>query len=188
MSIFEILLIGVGLSMDAVAVSMSNGMCFQNIGPKQSLATAAAFGIFQGIMPAIGYFAGSIFAETISAIDHWIALVLLLFIGGKMIYEAVVRKVEDESCYYRLTFRLLLVQAIATSIDALAVGVSFAALTVNIFVASSLIALTTFCLSLAAVQIGKKFGDLLSKKAELLGGLILVGIGIKIFVEHMFFE
>lgn len=187
MNILEILFIGIGLSMDAAAVSMSNGMCIRRIRLRHAAATAFAFGVFQGIMPLIGYFAGSLFAEQIGAIDHWLALILLGFIGGKMIYESLTA--DHESCPVdrRLTFRLLFVQAIATSIDALAVGVSFAALTVNILLASSLIAVTTFVLSFASVYIGKRFGTILNKKAEIVGGLILVLIGVKTFVEHTFF-
>ena len=169
MGYFEIILIGIGLSMDAVAVSMTNGMCLKQMHVKHAFVTALAFGLFQGIMPLIGYFAGSVFAEKVNAIDHWLALILLGFIGGKMVYEAV-KSDEDHTVCKVLTFRLLLVQAIATSIDALAVGVSFAALTVNII----------------AVYIGKKFGDLLKQKAEIVGGIILILIGLKIFVEHMF--
>lgn len=187
MGIFEILMIGIGLSMDAAAVSMSNGMCIPSIRWKHALATAFAFGAFQGIMPLIGYFAGSLFAEQIGAVDHWLALILLGFIGGKMIYESLTA--DHDSCPVdrRLTFKLLLVQAIATSIDALAVGVSFAALTVSILLAASVIAATTFVLSFVSVYIGKRFGTLLNQKAELIGGLILVFIGVKTFVEHMFF-
>lgn len=185
MSVIEILLIGIGLSMDAVCVSMSNGMCFQ-AKLKQTISIALAFGLFQGLMPLIGYFTGSFFAEQISAFDHWIALILLAIIGGKMLYDAI--KGDDEaSCSPKLTIRLLLLQAIATSIDALAVGVSFAAMQVNILVAVLLIALTTFILSFVAVHLGKKIGTKLNQKAEIFGGSILILIGLKIFVEHMFF-
>ena len=185
MGYFEIILIGIGLSMDAVAVSMTNGMCLKQMHVKHAFVTALAFGLFQGIMPLIGYFAGSVFAEKVNAIDHWLALILLGFIGGKMVYEAV-KSDEDHTVCKVLTFRLLLVQAIATSIDALAVGVSFAALTVNIISSVCIIAATTFILSFIAVYIGKKFGDLLKQKAEIVGGIILILIGLKIFVEHMF--
>ena len=185
MGIFEILMIGIGLSMDAAAVSMSNGMCIPSIRWKHALATAFAFGAFQGIMPLIGYFAGSLFAEQIGAVDHWLALVLLGFIGGKMIYESLTA--DHDSCPVdrRLTFKLLLVQAIATSIDALAVGVSFAALDVNIAAAASFIACVTFVCCLAGHLLGKKFGSWLGGKAEIFGGVILVCIGAKILVEHL---
>lgn len=189
MGFFEIFLIGVGLSMDAAAVSATNGMCYKNIKLKNSIVIALAFGIFQGIMPLIGYYAGSIFSTAFARMDHWVVLVLLSLIGGKMLYEALSHKDDgnDANDCKVLTFKLLTLQAVATSIDALAVGVSFVTLSINIFVAVSIIAVTTFILSLVAVYLGKKFGTLLNKKAEMLGGLILIGIGIKIFVEHMWF-
>lgn len=181
----EILLIAVGLSMDAVCVSMSNGMCYKSK-LKQAFLIAFSFGIFQGIMPLIGYFAGSLFSKQISTLDHWIALILLALIGGKMIIDAI--KEDDElSCKQKLTFKLLFMQAVATSIDALAVGISFAALNINIYIASSMIALTTFIFSFISVFIGKKLGTKLNQKAGILGGTILVLIGLKIFIEHMFF-
>lgn len=184
MNIFEILLIGLGLSMDACAVSMTNGMCYKQIKLKHTLFIGLAFGVFQGIMPLIGYYAGSVFSSQIATIDHWIALILLCIIGGKMIYDGLH---HDSSCSIRpLTFKLLLLQGIATSIDALAVGVSFAAMNVNIYLAVALIAATTFILSIIAVWLGKKVGDKLNAKAEIFGGTILVLIGLKIFVEHTF--
>lgn len=169
--------------MDAVAVSMTNGMTIKNMRWKGALADAAAFGIFQGIMPLLGFFAGSVFANYMEKIDHWIALILLGIIGVKMIIDAVKQDDEIVSLSRKLTFRLLFVQAVATSIDALAVGVSFAAMRTDIFTASSIIALTTFICSLAAVFVGKKCGDFLGKKAGFLGGIILIGIGVKIFLD-----
>lgn len=182
MSIIEILLVGIGLSMDACAVSMTNGMCYK---PKfrQTLFIALSFGVFQALMPLIGYFAGSLFTSQISAFDHWIALILLGFIGGKMIWDGFH---HDESCPVKpFGAGLLLMQAIATSIDALAVGVSFAAVSANIYLAVSLIGVTTFVLSIAAVKVGEWIGDKLNAKAEIFGGTILVLIGLKIFIEHM---
>ena len=172
MSIVELLLIGIGLSMDACAVSMTNGMCYK---PKfrQTFLIALSFGLFQALMPFIGYYAGSLFAEQISSFDHWIALILLGFIG-------------DEACPVKpFGLWLLLMQAVATSIDALAVGVSFAAVSANIYLAVSLIGATTFVLSFIAVRIGQWIGDKLNAKAEIFGGTILVLIGLKIFIEHM---
>lgn len=182
MSILEMLLIGVGLSMDACAVSMTNGMCYK---PKfrQSLLIALSFGAFQGLMPLIGYYAGSLFSAQVSAFDHWIALVLLGFIGGKMIWDGFHH--DEETSVKPFGAGLLLMQAVATSIDALAVGVSFAAVSANIYLAVSLIAATTFFLSIIAVKIGQWIGDKLNSKAEIFGGTILVLIGLKIFIEHM---
>ena len=169
MSIIELILIGIGLSMDAFAVSVTNGLCCKNIKAGKTIMTGVCFGGFQGLMPLIGYFLGRGFAKYITAFDHIIALILLGFIGGQMIWE-------------------LFMQGIATSIDALAVGVSFAALeNVNIAFAATAICSITFMFSIVGVLIGKKFGNILNNKAQLVGGLILVGIGVKIFVEHTFF-
>ena len=185
MNIFELLLIGLGLSMDACAVSMTNGMCYKQIRFKHTMFIGLSFGVSQGLMPLIGYYAGSIFSSQISVIDHWIALILLSVIGGKMIYDGLH---HDHTCSVKpLTSKLLLLQSIATSIDALAVGISFAAMNVNIYVAVSIIAGTTFVLSVIAVWLGKKMGDKLNSKAEIFGGTILILIGIKIFVQHTFF-
>lgn len=182
MNFFEILLIGIGLSMDACAVSMSDGMCFR-LDWKKSLAVGLVFGFFQAAMPLAGYFAGSFFSDQISAFDHWIALILLAFIGGKMVWDGFH---HDEECSLKpFSAGLLLMQAVATSIDALAVGVSFAAMNVNIFFAVGLIGLTTFLISVPAVQIGRKIGTKLNAKAEIFGGTILILIGLKIFIEHM---
>lgn len=172
--------------MDAVAVSISNGMCMRRVKIKHAFAMAFSYGLFQGIMPLLGYYAGSIFAERISALDHWIALILLGFIGGKMIYETLGSK--DEIPCLKLNFRLLLMQSIATSIDALAIGVGFAALTVNIFDAVIIIMITTFILSFIAVFIGKKSGAIIRSKAGIIGGAILIFTGLKIFIEHIFFQ
>lgn len=182
MSIFEILLIGIGLSMDATAVSATDGMCYR-LNRKQKLLIPLAFGIFQGLMPLIGYFAGSLFIEQIQNFDHWIALILLGFIGGKMIWDGFH---HEAACSTRpFSLGMLAMQAVATSIDALAVGLSFAAMKTNIYLSVSLIAATTFLLSLLGVCLGTKIGDKLNAKAEIFGGTILVLIGLKIFVEHM---
>lgn len=183
LSIIEIILLGLGLAMDASAVSMTNGMTMKPMKLKGTLATAFAFGLFQGVMPLIGYFAGSVFAGYMAAIDHWIALILLGFIGGKMLWDAFKKEDEVVPAAHKLTLKLLLVQAIATSIDALAVGVSFAAMNVNIFIAVSIIAALTFICSINAVLVGKKCGDFLNQKAEIFGGCILILIGLKIFLD-----
>lgn len=198
MGILDILLTGVGLSMDAAAVSMTNGMNEPKMKLPKILLIALFYGVAQGLMPLIGYYAGSLFAEFVAKIAPWIALVLLGFIGGKMIFEAICafekkKNGEETEEAKPLSIGSLTVQTIATSIDALAVGVSLVALkvsgalAVNIFVAASMIAATTFVISLISVFIGKKFGELLSDKAELIGGLILVAIGLKIFIEGVFF-
>ncbi len=172
--------------MDAFAVSITNGLCIKDISKRQTLQVGLAFGLAQGIMPILGYLAGQTFSKAISSLDHWIALILLGAIGGKMILEAVKEMKEPESCPVGgiLTTKMLILQAIATSIDALAVGVSFAVMNVNIWVASSFIACTTFLFGVAGVIIGKKSGFFLKSKAELAGGAILVLIGVKIFIEH----
>lgn len=188
MDILTLFFLAVGLSMDAMAVSISDGLCFRNLRRSGFFLIAFAFGLFQGIMPVIGYFAGQTFSVYIKSFDHWIALILLGFIGGKMVWEAIteMRHPEEEACGKSFTLRLLGVQAVATSIDALAVGIGFAVMDVNIWAAAGFIAATTFCFSAVGVWIGKKFGSFLKEKAELFGGLILIAIGIKIFAEHMF--
>lgn len=186
MGIIEILLLAIGLAMDACAVSATNGMCYKQLKLKHILGIGIAFGLFQGIMPLIGSLAGNLFADIITSVDHWIALLLLGFIGGKMIIDGIK---HSSSCSVKpFTFSLLLMQAVATSIDAFAVGISLAAVQADIIVAVSIIAVVTFALSVIAVYIGKNVGDRLNSKAEIFGGIILVLIGLKIFVEHMFFS
>ena len=193
MGIVEVLLTGVGLSMDAAAVGMTNGLNEPKMRLTKILLIALFFGVFQGVMPLIGYFAGTLFAEAVASIAPYVALVLLGFIGGKMIYEALKKSKEEEETVKNLSVGALTAQAIATSIDALAVGISLLALNgigalkVNIFAACAIIAACTFVISLAAVFIGKKFGAVLADKAELIGGIILVAIGLKIFIEGVFF-
>lgn len=158
---------------------------------KKRMAAAAAcgvcFGLFQGIMPTIGFALGKTFTRYITSIDHYIALILLSFIGGKMLIDCFKKDNQEYETQFSLTSGLLLVQGVATSIDALAVGVSFAALSVNIVSAAAFICGVTFVFSFAGVFIGKKFGTVLNSKAQIFGGLILIGIGVKIFIEHMFF-
>lgn len=187
MNIAELLLIAVGLSADAFAVSVTNGMCMKNVKKGWTFLIALTFGVFQGIMPLLGYFLGSTVSSFITKYDGITALVLLSFVGGKMVFEGVSKhRHPDEKKETLMTFSILMVQGIATSIDALAVGVSFAAVDVNIVFSALVICAVTFVFSLAAVLVGKKFGDLLNKKAEIVGGLILIGIGLKIFLEGVF--
>lgn len=189
MGIIELCMLAFGLSMDACAVAMTNGMCYRSIRKGWTVAIGACFGIMQGLMPLLGYYLGTFFSDIISAFDHYIALILLGFIGGKMIYEALHPDEEDVDEGTSLTWKLLLLQGIATSIDAMAVGVSFAALpNISILPAAGLICGVTWVLSCVGVVLGKRFGSLLNNKAQILGGVILIGIGIKIFVEHMWFS
>ncbi|MEJ8737888.1 manganese efflux pump MntP family protein [Erysipelotrichaceae bacterium HCN-30851] len=187
MSIFSIFLIAVGLSMDAFAVSLARAMTIK----KQDLLRYAlilgfAFGFFQGFMPFIGWWAGSYFQEFIVSIDHWIAFILLALIGGNMIKEAFQNEDDEEDEKSSLTLKTILILSIATSIDAFAVGISFAFLQVNILTAILLIGITTFVICFMGVFIGNRLGDLLGKYAEILGGGILILIGLKILIEHLF--
>ena len=176
-----------GLSMDACAVSISNGMCYENIQRKQIFSTAFAFGFFQAFMPILGFFVGSIFSDAIYDLDHWIALILLGFIGSKMIIDSIKELKCPETCLIgskNLNAKTLLLQAVATSIDALTVGVGFAVMNVDILSAALSIGMITFINSIIGYHLGMKFGKLFKQKAELLGGSILIFIGIKIFLEH----
>ncbi len=189
MGIISMILLGIGLAMDATAVAMSNGLNDKNINKIKALIIALFFGIFQGVMPLIGYFAGSLFMEFISKITAILAFVLLGFIGGKMLLEGL-KKHDEEKESNSLTIKMLILQAIATSIDALTVGIIFVDAqtsnpTQNAIIASSIIAITTFAISFVAVFVGKKFGTFLSNKAQIFGGLILIGIGCKTFIEYL---
>jgi putative Mn2+ efflux pump MntP len=187
MGILEILLTAVGLSMDASAVGMTNGMNEPRMSLRKIFLVALFYGLFQGLMPLIGYLCASLFAEVVASIAPYVALVLLGFIGGKMIFEAC--KKEDACSTKPLSLGTLTVQAIATSIDALAVGITLLAydtigtLALNVFVVCGIFCLVTFALTVCAIFIGKKVGCMLSDKAELVGGIILVCIGLKIFIE-----
>ncbi len=186
MSLFAVFLIGISLSMDAFAVSIAKGMSVKNNRFSCALSLAFWFGLFQAIMPLIGWLGGTLFESMITSIDHWIAFLLLGFIGINMIHESFKQEEEEEnSCNLALTHILLL--ALATSIDALAVGITFAFLKVNIFSSILIIGVTTFILSFIAVYLGSKLGDVLKKYAGLFGGIILLLIGTKILIEHLFF-
>lgn len=187
MDFISIFLIGVGLSMDAAAVSLAKGMSLQSKHLKEyALKLALFFGVFQALMPFIGFYAGSHFASYIQSIDHWIAFILLGLIGFNMIKESNEEK-EREKEISRISYKNIILLAIATSIDALAVGVSFAFLNVNICYAITIIGVTTFILSLISVFMGKQLGAIFQKYAERLGGGILIILGIKILIEHLFF-
>ena len=186
MSLFSIFMIGIGLSMDAFAVSIARGMTMKKEELlRYALTLGFFFGIFQAVMPLIGWWAGSCFQEFIASIDHWIAFGLLAIIGSNMIRESF--RGEEEACDDKsLTLKTILILAVATSIDALAVGISFAFLQVHIWTAITVIGVTTFVLSFIAVYLGNRLGDLLEKYAGILGGIILILIGTKILLEHLF--
>ncbi|MEG1778506.1 MAG: manganese efflux pump MntP family protein [Oscillospiraceae bacterium] len=187
MTITTLFFIALGLSMDAFAVTLSNGMVYG--GSKKSTLNVAPlmFGVFQGLMPFIGFILGKAFSEYITRFDHWIAFALLTYIGGSMILATFKKDTEIEIQKNVLTFNQLIVQSIATSIDALAIGVSFALLDVNIIYACAFIGVTTFVLCMAGIWLGKYIGKFLKSKAELIGGIVLVGIGLKILLEHTIF-
>ena len=187
MDSFTLFLLACGLAMDAFAVSLSNGLCYQNFRRSQAALSAVTFGLFQAIMPVIGYFAGRFFSEAISSVDHWIAFLLLGLIGGHMLLEAIREIRHPEACAEKrpFTLRILLVQAVATSIDALAVGVSFAVVDTNIAAAAAIIGIITYILCVIGAAIGQKCGAFLGQWAKLLGGVILIGIGLKILIEHL---
>lgn len=178
-----LLILAVALAMDSVAVSIAIGSKYKNLLLSKTLFTATVFGFFQGAMPLAGYFIGISFAEYVQAYDHWIAFILLVGLGAKMLYEAYKNEFEDEVT--DLSTKTLVTLGIATSIDAMAVGVTFAFLQTDIYTAAGVIALVTFILCVVAVYIGKKLGSLLESKAEMLGGLILITLGCKILVEHL---
>ena len=177
-------LIGVGLSMDAFAVSICKGLAMRNkVSVGQAAVIALFFGGFQALMPAVGWLLGKQFEQYITSIDHWIAFVLLLIIGANMIKESFDK--SEESANASLGFKIMLMLAIATSIDALAVGVTFAFLDVNIWWAIIFIGCVTFTLSAVGVKVGSVFGVKYKSKAELAGGIILILIGTKILLEHL---
>lgn len=186
MGFLELFLIGVGLSADAFSVSVCKGLNMRKLNMVHAYIIALFFGGFQAIMPLIGYLLGTSFSKYIEAFDHWIAFVLLAFIGGKMVIEAI-REKDDEEDEKTDVLKMgeLTVLAVATSIDALAVGITFAFLKVNIFFSILIIGVTTFALSLGGVLLGNRFGAKYKNKAEIAGGVILILIGLKILLEHL---
>ena len=186
MTAYELILTAIGLAMDAFAVSLSNGMVIQNLRVKDALKFGIFFGFFQMLMPLLGFLAGKLFSEYIMALDHWIAFVLLGYIGLKMIVDA--KKGEDEASG-STEFRVLLILAIATSIDALAAGITFAFMPIamGIWAAVGVIGLITFLLCTLGALLGKRAGDALGCRAQIVGGAILICMGIKILIEHLFF-
>jgi putative Mn2+ efflux pump MntP len=182
MNFITILGIGVGLSMDALAVAVINGFVIKKLKIRHAFKMAFSFGFFQGLMPIIGWAAGLSFRKYIQSFDHWVAFSLLCFVGGKMIYESINCGKEKKDC---LQFPALLALSIATSIDALAVGLSFSFLQVEIIIPALIIGVVTFIICFIGIYIGDKIGRFIGNKIELIGGLILIIIGIKILVEHL---
>lgn len=179
-----VFLTGIGLAMDAFAVSVCKGLKMQKLNYKQMGLIALFFGGFQALMPLIGWLLGKGFEAYIKSIDHWVAFGLLLFIGGKMAYESF-KNDDDDECCSKFDVKELLIMAVATSIDALAVGIAFALKDINIFIAIIVIGIVTFILSAIGVVLGHKFGALYKSKAELAGGIILILIGVKILLEDL---
>ena len=187
MDFVELLLIGVGLSMDAFAVAICKGLGMSRLNMKQAAVIALFFGAFQAIMPFIGWAAGSWLADLITPIDHWVAFALLAFVGGKMLWDAFHEEGDDDpdEMDAKLDLKELLMLAIATSIDALAVGITFAFLQVSIVPSVTIIGCTTFVISFAGVAVGHFFGARFEKPATIVGGVVLILIGVKILLEHL---
>ncbi len=188
MGFLELFLIGVGLSMDAFAVAICQGLSMTRIKWGHALTVGLYFGGFQALMPFIGWMLGSQFAARIQSFDHWVAFILLMLIGGNMLREALSDEedeAEDAAIGAGLDHKKLFLMAIATSIDALAIGITFAFLDTAILPACGIIGTTTFCISVAGVAVGCWFGARYKKRAELTGGVILMLLGVKILLEHL---
>lgn len=183
LKLIDIILLGVSLAMDATAVSICKGLSMKKLDKKKTITIALYFGTFQAIMPIIGYLLGISFKEVVESIDHWIAFFLLSVIGINMIRESLSK--ESESLNDLIDFKTMTPLAIATSIDALAIGITFAFLRVNIIGAVTIIGIITIFLSMIGVFIGNEFGNKYGKIAETLGGIVLIGIGLKILLEHL---
>lgn len=183
MEITTIILIAIGLSMDSFAISITNGFTIRELKISKVLTIALSLAIFQAIMPVIGWLTGIGLKKYIMAADHWIAFVLLTIIGLKMIYEGTKKKKGNQGT--ELKILTLVGQSIATSIDALVVGISFAFVNISIFTPILIIGLTTFIISMAGLYLGKLYSSKVDKKIEIIGGLILIGIGVKILIEHL---
>ena len=183
MGFVELILIAVGLAMDAFAVSVGKGLTVSEVHPRHALTAGLWFGGFQALMPIIGYYLGSSFAHVVSSVDHWVAFALLLLIGLNMIRESIW---GDEDCHDSdFGARKMSIMAIATSIDALTIGITFAFLYVNIWYAASVIGIITMLLSVVGVLLGSRFGAKIGSKAGILGGVVLIALGVKILLEHL---
>lgn len=188
MSILALIVLALGLSMDSFAVSLSSGVALKPFKIAHVIKIALYLSFFQAVMPILGWLLGVGFVNIIQSVDHWIAFALLLFLGGKMIFDVISNKEEDEECCFNPTKTVTLIQlGIATSIDALAVGVSFAFLDIDLYYATFIIFFVTFIASVFGCYIGKMFGTRWCKPATLIGGLILISIGLKILLEHTLF-
>ena len=185
MSLIELFLLAVGLSMDAFAIAVCSGLTMKKFIVKDAVVIGLYFGVSQAVMPLVGYMAATLFAEQIISFDHWVAFALLCFLGVRMVIGSFRDKSSDDSVRASIKPAYMLPLAIATSIDALAVGISFAFLRVKIVPAASFIGVTTLILSIGGVKIGNAFGARFKSKAELAGGVILVAIGLKILIEHL---
>lgn len=185
MTILQLFLLGIGLAMDATAVSICKGLKMKKVDYRYMVLIAGAFGIFQAIMPLAGYYLGSTFSSYITSIDHWIAFILLSIIGGKMLIDGIKAEDDEDEGEFKLDLKELFLLAIATSIDALAVGITFTFLNYPIVECMSIIGCTTFIISFIGVYIGKVFGSKYEHKAEIAGGIILIVIGLKILLEHL---
>lgn len=186
MTILDIIVLAIGVSMDAFAVSIAKGLATQHLRPRHYTSVAMWFGGFQALMPLLGYFVGARFASVVNSYDHWIAFGLLALIGGKMLYDTLFGgddEEEGESADFR--FKTMFVMAVATSIDALAVGISLAFLQVNIWLSIAIIGLTTGSFSALGLRLGNIFGSRYKRPAEITGGVMLVLIGLKILIEHI---
>lgn len=183
MGAIEILLISIGLAMDAFAVSVCKGLAMKKMNWKKATIIGLYFGIFQAVMPVIGYFLGTTFEKFITYVDHWVAFILLVGIGINMVKEAFNK--ESENRNDNVDVKTMLVLSIATSIDALTIGITFACLKIHIVMPVITIGLITFIISAIGVKIGNRFGDKYEKKAEIMGGVILILLGIKILLEHL---
>ncbi|MDP4278342.1 MAG: manganese efflux pump MntP family protein [Bacteroidota bacterium] len=186
MNLFDIVTIAVGLAMDCLAVSIACGIIFKRVQPWPFFRIAFFFGLFQGVMPLIGWYAGSTFSRYISGVDHWIAFVILLILGGKMIVEYIKGDDQTKKTLDPWKLSVVLTLALATSIDALAVGISFAFLNFQPYLSALIIGSITFFISLLGLLAGCTIGNKIRIPAELVGGIVLIGIGVKILIQHLF--
>lgn len=186
MDLFSIIILSIALSMDSFAVSIANGICIRNLDTVKSIKFAFMLALFQGTMPLIGWFSGIGVEQYIKEFDHWIAFILLSFIGGKMIFEASNKKIQKTEIELKLWPTM--VQGFATSIDAFAVGISLAFLNISIVKPVIFIGIITFIVSLIGLKMGKILGAKFGTSIELFGGIVLIGIGVKILIEHLYFQ